>query len=78
MAPFDRFIEQGNADVESNPKLPTSSSSNNVSFSTVAVDYVCAERPGLVRRPLINILERIEERMMQIAPPLHEYSISDI
>ena len=78
MAPFDHFIELGNADVESNSRIPMSSFSNNVSFLTVAVEYMCAERPGLVRRLLINILERIEERMMQIAPPLHEYSISDI
>ena len=78
MAPFGRFIELGKADVESNSKLPLSSFANNVSFSAVAVDYMCAKRPDLVRRSLINILERIEEGKMQIASPLHEYSISDI
>lgn len=38
IAPFGRFIELGNADVESNSKLPMSSFADNVSFSAVAVD----------------------------------------
>ena len=78
MAPFGRFIELGKADVESNSKLPMSPFANNVSFSAVAVDYMCANRPDLVRRSLINILERLEEGKLQVASPLHEYSISDI
>ena len=38
IAPFGRFIELGNADVESNSKLPMSSFADNISFSAVAVD----------------------------------------
>ena len=78
MAPFGRFIELGKVDVEGNSKLPMSSFANNVSFSAVAVDYMCAKRPDLVRKSLIEILKRIEEGEMQIASPLHEYSISNI
>ena len=78
MAPFGCFIELGKADVDSNSKLPMPSFANNVSFSAVAVDYMCAKRPDLVRRSLGHILERIREGKMQIASPLHEYSISDI
>ena len=78
MAPFGRFIEFGKADVESNSKLPMSSFASNVSFSTVVIDYMCAERPDLVRRSLVNDLEQIKEVKMQIVSPLHEYPISDI
>ena len=55
-----------------------SSFASNISFSAVAVDYMCAERPDLVRRLLVNGLEQIEEGKMQIVSPLHEYPISDI
>ena len=78
LAPFGRFIELCKADMESNSKLQMSSFANNVSFSVMTVDYIGAQRRDLVRRSLLNIFERIEESKMQVAPPLQEYSISDI
>ena len=78
IAPFGRFIELGNADVESNSKLPMSSFADNISFSAEAVDYMCTEKPDLVRDSSINILGQIEEGKMQIVSLLHEYSISEI
>ena len=78
MAPFGRFIELGKADIESNSKLPMSSFARNVSYSAVAVDYICSNRPDILRKSLVAVLERIEEGKMRIASPLHEFPISDI
>lgn len=77
MAPFDRFIELGKADIESNSKLPMSSFARNVSYSAVAIDYICADRSEVLRKSLVAVLERIEEGKMGIVSPLHESSISD-
>lgn len=78
MAPFGRFIELGKADIESNSKLPMSSFARNVSYSAVAVDYICAHRPDVLQKSLVAVLERIEKGKMRVASPLHEFPISDI
>ena len=78
MAPFGRFVELGKADVESNSKLPMSFFAKNVSFSAVAVDYICANRPDLVRKSLVAILDMIKDGRIEIASPLQEFSIADM
>ena len=78
IAPFGRFIELGKADVESNSKLPMTSFAKNVSFSAVAVDYICANRPDLLRKSLVAVLQWIEDGRLTTASPLHRYTITDI
>lgn len=78
VAPFGRFIELRKADAENNSKLPMSGFTNNISFSSVAVDYMCLNRPDMLQRSLVAVLGLIEEGKLAIASPLHEYRISEI
>ena len=55
-----------------------SSFARNVSYSAVAVDYICAHRPDVLQKSLMAVLERIEKGKMRVASPLHEFPISDI
>ena len=78
IAPFGRFVEIGNADIENNFKLPMTCFAKNVSFSAVAVDQIYFERPEPVRKSLVAVVKGIEDHTLRTPLPLHEFGLSDL
>ena len=78
MAPFGRFVELGKADIYNNSKLPMLPFSENVSFYAVALDLVATQRPALLRKSLLAVMECVLEGRMRTPCPLQEMPVSDI
>jgi NADPH:quinone reductase-like Zn-dependent oxidoreductase len=78
IAPFGRFVEIGNVDVESNSKLPMAHFKKNVSFSLVAVDHMCTYDPTLIQAPMELVVSMVGAGTLKHASPLQEFSVAKL
>lgn len=78
IAPLGRFIEMGKADIQANSKLPMAHFAKMVSFSALAMDYVLANHPIIVRKMLLAVKDLLVRGLLKIAHPLHVYPISKV
>lgn len=78
IAPLGRFIEMGKADIQANSKLPMAHFAKMVSFSALAMDYILANHPAIVRKLLLAVIDLVVRGRLKIAHPLHVYSISKV
>ncbi len=78
MAPHGRFIELGRADIRGNSNLPMMSFGNNVSFISVAIDYICDHRPALLARMLRAVTDMLTRGELQLPSPRRSYPVSEV
>ena len=78
IAPLGRFIEMGKADIQANSKLPMAHFAKMVSFSALAMDYILANHPAIVRRLLVAVIDLVVRGLLKTAHPLHAYPISKV
>lgn len=78
VADFGRFIEIGKRDMLDNSHLGMSKFLNNVTFTTVALDGVAANRPGPVQDILARILDMTEKGIIKPIQPITEVPVSEV
>ena len=78
IAPLGRFVEMGKADIQANSKLPMAHFAKMVSFSALAMDYILVNRPAIVRKTLLAVVDLLVLGRLKIAHPLHVYHISQV
>ncbi|KAJ2985763.1 hypothetical protein NUW58_g5359 [Xylaria curta] len=78
IAPCGRFIELGKLDIQQNSQLSMSRFADNVSFHAIAVDYLTTHRPALVGAILRTIVDKVENKSLNVASPLRTYPISQM
>ncbi|KAF1974061.1 hypothetical protein BU23DRAFT_532398 [Bimuria novae-zelandiae CBS 107.79] len=78
MAPHGRFLELGRADINGNSNLPMMNFKNNVSFSSIALDYILDHRPVQLARMLNAVTDMLTRGDLKLPSPLRTYSVSEI
>ena len=78
LAHFGRFIEIGKRDIVDNTRLEMAQFANNVSFASVDLVIVAAQRPLLMQRLLQDIFELQRKGILKPILPLTVYPISDV
>ena len=78
MAPHGRFLELGRADINGNSNLPMMNFKNNVSFSSIALDYILDNRPALLARMLNKVTDMLVRGDLKLPSPLRSYNVSKI
>ena len=74
MAPHGRFLELGRADINGNSNLPMMTFKNNVSFTSIAIDYLIDHRPVLIAKMLNAVTDMIVRGELTLPSPLRSYS----
>ncbi|RDL41700.1 Thiolase-like protein [Venustampulla echinocandica] len=78
IAPFGRFIEIGKKDIQSHSHLPMSPFAENVTFSAIDLATMAQQRPALIKKVLIPIIELVELGKLSPANPLQSFGLGDI
>lgn len=60
LAPYGRFIEIGKRDIVENTGLPMLPFNRNLSFTAIDLDRMMLDRPGVIRRLLQEVWERMD------------------
>jgi NADPH:quinone reductase-like Zn-dependent oxidoreductase/malonyl CoA-acyl carrier protein transacylase/SAM-dependent methyltransferase len=68
LAPYGRFVELGKRDIDQNNKLGLKPFQNNLSFYSVDLDRLCAERPDYVESILEEVMALFENGTLHPLP----------
>ncbi|KAK3315828.1 putative polyketide synthase [Apodospora peruviana] len=78
LAPFGRFVEIGKRDIVNNTRLEMAPLAKNVTFSSVDLVVVLAERPKMMQRILRDVFDLYGKGTVRPITPLSTYAISDV
>jgi acyl transferase domain-containing protein/NADPH:quinone reductase-like Zn-dependent oxidoreductase len=78
LASFGRFVEIGKRDIVTNTRLEMAPFAKNVTFSSVDLVVVLAERPRLMRRLLSEVFDLYRQGIVRPITPLSVYPVSDV
>ena len=78
LASFGRFVEIGKRDIVTNTRLEMGQFAKNVTFSSVDLVVVLAERPKLMKRLLSEVFDLHRQGIVRPITPLSVYPVSDI
>ena len=78
LAHFGRFIEIGKRDILDNTRLEMAKFENNVTFSSVDLTVVAAEKPKLMKRLLSNVVSLLARGVIKLIQPITTYPIAEI
>lgn len=78
VAPFGRFVEIGKRDIVTNTRLEMATFAKNVTFSSVDLVVVVAERPALMKRLLGAVFDLYRRGTVRPITPLSVYPVSEV
>lgn len=78
LAPFGRFIEIGKADITRNSRLEMAQFENNVTFASVDLTKVAAQRPKLMRRLLEDVAKLMGKGDIKPVGPITTYGMNEV
>lgn len=78
MAPHGRFLELGRADINGNSNLPMLNFKNNVSFHSIALDYILDNRPVLLARMFNAVTDMLVSGELKLPSPIRSFDVSEI
>ncbi|MFC0191748.1 type I polyketide synthase [Aureimonas pseudogalii] len=77
LAPFGRFVEIGKRDIMENGRIPMGLFNENLSFSSVDLDRLMAERPAVVAALLADVARLMREGV--VTPlPVTRFKVADL
>jgi acyl transferase domain-containing protein len=77
LAPFGRFVDIGKRHIVENQRLELLPFNENLSFHSLDIDRMLAQRPDMFRRLLAEVWELIRDRKVKPAP-VTEYPITQL
>jgi acyl transferase domain-containing protein/NADPH:quinone reductase-like Zn-dependent oxidoreductase/SAM-dependent methyltransferase/acyl carrier protein len=77
LAPYGRFVELGKVDIDQNNKLGLRPFQKNLSFFSVDLDRIAAERPDYAESILQEVMQLFEEGELHPLP-FRVFAISDV
>jgi NADPH:quinone reductase-like Zn-dependent oxidoreductase len=78
LAPFGRFVEIGKRDITSNTRLEMAKFDSNVTFSSVDLSLVAAERPGVMARTLNAVMALVTARVLRPVGPVTVFGLGEV
>ena len=78
LAPFGRFIEIGKRDIVTNSRIEMAKFNDNVSFASVDLTLVAADKPRLMKKSMACVFERFQNSSLRPIAPITTYPISKI
>jgi NADPH:quinone reductase-like Zn-dependent oxidoreductase len=78
LSSFGRFIEIGKKDIVNNSYLEMGKFAQNVTFASVDLTLVAAERPALMKRILTDVFALIEKGVIRPITPITRFPINDV
>ncbi|KAL2139934.1 hypothetical protein VTI28DRAFT_4479 [Corynascus sepedonium] len=78
IAPFGRFIEIGKRDIMSNTRLEMAMFDRNVTFSSVDLTLVAAERPVTMARTLNAVMALLTARVLRPIGPITVFGLGEV
>ncbi|KAK4121887.1 polyketide synthase [Parathielavia appendiculata] len=78
IAPFGRFIEIGKRDITSNTRLEMARFDCNVTFSSVDLTLVAAQRPATMARTLSAVMALVAARVLRPIQPITVVGLGEV
>jgi NADPH:quinone reductase-like Zn-dependent oxidoreductase len=78
IAPFGRFIEIGKRDITSNTRLEMAMFDRNVTFSSVDLTLVAAQRPAIMARTLNAVMALVAAKVLRPIWPITVVGLGEV